>query len=131
MSTPIQDTGTRVAELTKVITAWAENMKILRPDEILEVSVIIKKPTKVKVTIDGYSGLTDVNLIKYGDLGLSIRAENCLNNSELLTVGDIRTKSYLEIYKYRNFGRKTIIEVYYKLKELGIDLPWVEQGLVL
>lgn len=56
------------------------------------------------------------------EIELSVRAANCLNNANILTVGELAQKTEAEMLKYRNFGRKSLQEIKEKLAELGIAL---------
>jgi DNA-directed RNA polymerase subunit alpha len=56
------------------------------------------------------------------EIELSVRAANCLNNANILTVGHLAQKTEAEMLKYRNFGRKSLREIQDKLKELGLTL---------
>jgi DNA-directed RNA polymerase subunit alpha len=53
------------------------------------------------------------------DLGLSVRAYNCLKRSGLMTVGAVLGKSEDELLALRNFGRKSYDELKARLIELG------------
>jgi DNA-directed RNA polymerase subunit alpha len=59
------------------------------------------------------------------DLGLSVRAYNCLKRSGLMTVGQVLEKSEDELLALRNFGRKSYDELKQRLIDLGY---WVESG---
>jgi DNA-directed RNA polymerase subunit alpha len=52
------------------------------------------------------------------DLGLSVRAYNCLKRSGLMTVGAVLEKSEDELLALRNFGRKSYDELKARLIEL-------------
>jgi len=56
------------------------------------------------------------------EIELSVRAANCLNNANILTVGQLAQKTEAEMLKYRNFGRKSLREIQEKLKALGLSL---------
>jgi len=56
------------------------------------------------------------------EIELSVRAANCLNNANILTVGELIQKTEPEMLKYRNFGRKSLQEIVDKLRELGLSL---------
>lgn len=53
------------------------------------------------------------------EIELSVRAANCLNNANITTVGQLVTKTEVEMLKYRNFGRKSLNEIKDKVEELG------------
>ncbi len=56
------------------------------------------------------------------DLELSVRAQNCLNNADIRTVGELVQRSEAEMLKYRNFGQKSLTELREKVRELGLEL---------
>lgn len=77
----------------------------------------------------------------YGKLGqpvteleLSVRSANCLNEARIRTIGDLVTRTEAEMLKYRNFGKKSLMEISQILKEMGlgfgmqIDLKKVKAG---
>lgn len=57
------------------------------------------------------------------DLGLSVRAYNCLKRSGLMTVGQVLEKSEEELLALRNFGRKSYEELKEKLIQMGFLPP--------
>lgn len=57
------------------------------------------------------------------DLGLSVRAYNCLKRSGLMTVGQVLEKSEEELLALRNFGRKSYDELKEKLIQMGFLPP--------
>jgi DNA-directed RNA polymerase subunit alpha len=56
------------------------------------------------------------------DIELSVRAANCLNNANIISVGQLAQKTEAEMLKYRNFGKKSLREIEEKLGELGLAL---------
>lgn len=54
------------------------------------------------------------------DLELSIRAYNILKGSKLNTLGDIVRHDTHELFKYRNFGKKSLIELEELLQSKGL-----------
>ena len=56
------------------------------------------------------------------EIELSVRAANCLNNANILTVGELTQKTEADMLKYRNFGKKSLQEILDKLRELGLSL---------
>ncbi|MDO9540909.1 MAG: DNA-directed RNA polymerase subunit alpha, partial [Kiritimatiellia bacterium] len=56
------------------------------------------------------------------EIELSVRAANCLNNANILTVGELAQKSEADMLKHRNFGKKSLQEIVDKLHELGLAL---------
>ncbi len=61
------------------------------------------------------------------DLNLSMRANNCLRRSGLMTVGQVLERRAEELLALRNFGRKQYEELRERLDELGI----LEAGALL
>jgi DNA-directed RNA polymerase subunit alpha len=56
------------------------------------------------------------------EIELSVRAANCLNNANILTVGELASKSESEMLRYRNFGKKSLMEIKNRLEDLGLSL---------
>ena len=54
------------------------------------------------------------------EIELSVRAANCLNNANILTVGELAIKTEADMLKYRNFGKKSLLEIEDKLREMGL-----------
>ena len=56
------------------------------------------------------------------ELELSVRSYNCLKRACINTVEELTNKTPDDMMKVRNLGRKSLDEVYAKLKELGLSL---------
>ena len=56
------------------------------------------------------------------ELELSVRSYNCLKRAGINTVEELTNKTPDDMMKVRNLGRKSLYEVYAKLKELGLSL---------
>lgn len=56
-------------------------------------------------------------------LGLNTRELNCLRAANIQTIGELLSVDRLELRKYRNLGKKGIIDINKKLKDFGIDTP--------
>jgi len=56
------------------------------------------------------------------DLGLSVRASNCLESGRIGTLGELAQKNEAELLRLRSFGRTTLREVRRKLSEFGLTL---------
>ena len=50
-------------------------------------------------------------LTKLSDVGLSVRAFNCLKAADIDTFADLVSYSRAELMKFRNFGRKSLNEI--------------------
>ena len=56
------------------------------------------------------------------ELDLSVRAGNCLDSENIVTVGDLVRRTDADLLKIRNFGKTTLKEVKGKLEDLGLGL---------
>lgn len=57
------------------------------------------------------------------ELDLSVRSYNCLTSrAGIKTVGQLRQLSQTDLLRIRNFGRKSLEEIFWKMKQLGITL---------
>jgi len=56
------------------------------------------------------------------ELELSVRSSNCLREAKIKTIGDLVTKTEMEMLKYRNFGKKSLTEITKILHGMGIQL---------
>ena len=56
------------------------------------------------------------------ELELSVRSYNCLKNANIKTIGDLVTKSEVEMLKTKNFGRKSLNEIKDILTEMNLTL---------
>ena len=56
------------------------------------------------------------------ELMLSVRASNCLESENIMTVRDLVRRSEDQLLEVRNFGETTLTEVQDKLRELGLHL---------
>jgi DNA-directed RNA polymerase subunit alpha len=56
------------------------------------------------------------------ELRLSVRAGNCLESENIMTVRDLVTRTTDQLMEVRNFGETTLDEVQRKLQELGLHL---------
>jgi DNA-directed RNA polymerase subunit alpha len=56
------------------------------------------------------------------ELELSVRATNCLESENILTVRDLVTRTEEQLLEVRNFGETTLAEVREKLADIGLRL---------
>jgi len=56
------------------------------------------------------------------ELELSVRSYNCLKAANIRTVAELVQKTEVEILKYRNFGRKSLVEIKELLERMGLTL---------
>ena len=56
------------------------------------------------------------------DLELSVRARNCLDSANLMTLHDLVTMSESEVMKLKNLGKTSLTEIKSRLSERGLSL---------
>lgn len=66
--------------------------------------------------------MTDLLSRSIDMLELSVRAKNCLDSENILTLGDLVQMNEPELLKVRNFGKTSLKEVKNKLSALGLSL---------
>ena len=64
-----------------------------------------------------YESILDTKIV---DLGLSVRATNCLVRSDIPTLRELVKKSDADLLRVRNLGRHSYEEITAKLEELGL-----------
>ncbi len=107
--------------------ALVESAKILRKHlnpfvQYSELGPQVRSPARVTTT-DGIDPALDAKLrLPIAELQLSVRAGNCLETEDILTVRDLVVHSEDELLEVRNFGETTLTEVQEKLRELGLHL---------
>lgn len=57
------------------------------------------------------------------ELGLSVRTVNCLEQRGIFTVNDLLRRRREQLLGIKNFGEKTLREVYQALSRLGFPVP--------
>ncbi len=108
-------------------------------DALTQAAVILREHLLVFTTGDKSSpfapnngGLTEEErqLVKHlctsiSDLELSVRAVNCLSSAQIHYLGELVEKTESQMLKYRNFGKKSLLEINEKLQEYGLSLEMV------
>lgn len=56
------------------------------------------------------------------ELELSVRANNCLRNANIATIGELVQKTEAELMKTKNFGKKSLQEIKDELARIGLSL---------
>jgi DNA-directed RNA polymerase subunit alpha len=141
--------NTRVGQRTDydklVIEIWTDGR--VTPDEaLLHASAIMRHHLDVYVNYDKdtvefeqaklevneeHNRLRKLLNMSVNEIELSVRAANCLNNANIITVGQLAQKTEQEMLKYRNFGKKSLNEIKDKLQSLGLSLGMkFESGLL-
>jgi len=78
--------------------------------------------TTLKPSDEGVKGML------VGQLGLSLRASNCLASANVNTVGELVAHTREQILEMRNAGEQTVEEIEAKLAEHGLKLAGAEVG---
>ena len=60
--------------------------------------------------------------LSVNEIELSVRSANCLNNANITTVGELCQKQESDMLKFRNFGKKSLLEIKDKLQQMGLSL---------
>ena len=56
------------------------------------------------------------------ELELSVRANNCLRNASITTIGELVQRTEAELMKTKNFGKKSLQEIKDELARIGLSL---------
>ena len=65
---------------------------------------------------------TSIDNISVDEMELTVRTDNCLQSRGIRTIGQLVKKKASELYKIKNFGRKSGTEIEVRLEELGLTL---------
>ena len=63
-----------------------------------------------------------VRPLTIAEMNLSVRASNCLETENIMSVRELVTRTEDQLLEVRNFGETTLAEVQMKLRELGLHL---------
>ena len=130
--------ATRVGQMTDydklVLDVWTDG-RVEPSDALLQASAILRHHLDVFVNYDENAvdfeeapaeqseenaALKKLLNMSVNEIELSVRAANCLNNANITTVGQLATKTEAEMLKYRNFGKKSLVEIEELLQEKGL-----------
>jgi DNA-directed RNA polymerase subunit alpha len=106
--------------------ALVESAKILRKHlnpfvQYTELGPQVRSPARdSSLNID--SALDSKLGLSLSELNLSVRASNCLESENIMTVRDLVTRTEDQLLEVRNFGETTLSEVRHKLRDLGLHL---------
>lgn len=97
------------ARITKSLFDFFDTMS----DKVNEIDIYKEKEKETR----------SINNMTIAELDLSVRSTNALIKvANIHTVGELRKISEFELGDYRNMGKKSVVEVVAKLKELGVEL---------
>jgi DNA-directed RNA polymerase subunit alpha len=106
--------------------ALVEAAKILRKHlnpfvQYTELGAQVRSPARgASVNMD--AALESKLGMSLSELMLSVRASNCLESENIMTVRDLVRRTPDQLLEVRNFGETTLSEVQEKLRELGLHL---------
>lgn len=133
----IQIEDTRVGNITDYdkLTVEVYTNGALGPDEAISLAAkVLSEHLNLFINLSENARTAEVMVEKEEDdkvkalemnideLELSVRSYNCLKRAGINTVEELTNKTPDEMMKVRNLGRKSLDEVFSKLKELGLEL---------
>ena len=133
----IQIENTRVGQITDYdkLTIEVFTNGALAPDEAISLAAkVLSEHLNLFIDLSENAKTAEVMVEKEEDdkekvlemnideLELSVRSYNCLKRASINTVEELINKTPEEMMKVRNLGRKSLEEVFAKLKELGLEL---------
>ena len=100
---------------------YASNILQRHLDLFVNYGSLPEEPEEEKpVTVD--EELQEKLKTPIAELELSVRSANCLREASIRTIGELVEKSSQELLKYRNFGKKSLVEIEELLKGMGLSL---------
>ena len=133
----IQIENTRVGQITDYdkLTVEVFTNGAIKPDEAISLAAkVLSEHLSLFINLSENAKTAEVMVEKEDDdkekvlelnideLELSVRSYNCLKRASINTVEELISKTPEEMMKVRNLGRKSLEEVYAKLRELGLEL---------
>ncbi|MCF0143342.1 MAG: DNA-directed RNA polymerase subunit alpha [Parasporobacterium sp.] len=133
----MQVENTRVGQITDFdkLTIEVFTNGALAPDEAISLAAkVLSEHLNLFINLSENAKTAEVMIEKEDDdkekvlemnideLELSVRSYNCLKRASINTVEELISKTPEEMMKVRNLGRKSLDEVFAKLKELGLEL---------
>ncbi len=89
-----------------------------------QLSIFINFEEDVDQPLPETARVTELNEVLFrgvGELELSVRSANCLQNADIKYVGELVQKSEAEMLRTKNFGRKSLNELKQILGESGLE----------
>lgn len=79
------------------------------------------EPIEEEVTDEKTDKMRQLLMMRVDELELSVRSNNCLRAANIHTVADLVRNQESDMLKYKNFGRKSLIELNQVLANLGFS----------
>lgn len=106
---------------------YASNILQRHLDLFVNYGSLPEEPEEEKpVTVD--EELQEKLKTPIAELELSVRSANCLREASIRTIGELVEKSPQELLKYRNFGKKSLVEIEELLKGMNLSLGMAAQN---
>jgi DNA-directed RNA polymerase subunit alpha len=107
--------------------AIVEAAKILRKHltpfvQYTQLGPQVHSPARGNQSVGGDGALEAKLSMSLSELNLSVRAGNCLESENIMTVRDLVSFTEDQMLEVRNFGETTLAEIQQKLRELGLHL---------
>jgi DNA-directed RNA polymerase subunit alpha len=107
--------------------ALVEAAKILRKHltpfvQYTQLGPQVHSPMRGNQSIGGDGAMEAKLNMSLSELNLSVRAGNCLESENIMTVRDLVSCTEDQMLEVRNFGETTLAEIQQKLRELGLHL---------
>jgi len=77
-------------------------------------------PVEEKVRDEKAEKLRQLLRMKVDELELSVRSNNCLRTANIVTLADLVKNQEADMLKYKNFGRKSLVELNGVLTNMGL-----------
>ena len=77
-------------------------------------------PVEEKVRDEKTEKLRQILKMKVDELELSVRSNNCLRAANIMTLADLVRNQEADMLKYKNFGRKSLVELNAVLTNMGL-----------
>lgn len=127
------DAGKNISVVKEYLASEREKLRQMQEAVMEEIARLKSDRDAIRRVFDGGDNKKDLETAKeyakgsgswatsIDNLELSVRSYNCLKHAGLKTVGDLAGKTYEEMCKVRNLGRKSLEEIEAKVKPYGIE----------
>lgn len=79
------------------------------------------RKTEADTQLNEYQKIRQLLLMPVEEMGLSVRAHNCLKSANIKNVFELVRYEQSELLKLRNFGKKSLVELADAVRNLGLD----------
>jgi len=104
----------------KVRSEFQKEIEELSDDEIIKLASNHTSNIDFSTIFNSKNEFLDIHI---DDLDISVRAYNGLSAVKIFTLRDFIKHKPDEVLKFRNFGKKSLVEIRDLLKKNGIDYP--------